>query len=75
MYSTFSPSVFMSWSPSATAIARQSGLLLAIIRARFFLHADTMVGARAVVAVVVAVVASVVVVEVAGVDCVTPSWM
>ena len=68
----------MSWSPRATAIARQSGLLLAIIRARFFLHADTMVGARAVVAAVA--VASVVVVVVVGVvmvdvGCVTPSWM
>lgn len=75
----------MSWSPSATAIARQSGLLLAIIRARFFLHADTMVGARDMVVIVVAVVVAsvvvvvvvgvVVVVEVVGVGCVTPSWM
>ena len=34
----------MSWSPSATAIARQSGLLFAIIKAKFFLHEDCIVG-------------------------------
>ena len=71
----------MSWSPSATAIARQSGLLFAIIRARFFLHEDCIVGVVAVVAevvvarvvvVVVAAVARVVIVD-AGND--TPSWV
>lgn len=64
---TFSPSVFMSWSPNAIAMARQSGLLLAIIRAKFFLHEDTGVVAR------LLLVVGLVAVGADGV-CATDSW-